>query len=540
MMRSLLLVVRDRTLTLSVALATVALFSAALLTWGEEEPPWWQDAVFYEVFVRSFQDSNGDGIGDLNGLIDRLDYLNDGDPATSTDLGVTALWLMPIMESPSYHGYDVANYYKVDADYGTNADFQRLVNEAHKRGIRVIVDLVLNHTSSMNPWFIASLSRSSPYREWYVWSDANPGYVGPWGEQVWTPRGGAFYYAVFWSGMPDLNYVSPAVTTRMFDVARTWLLDMGADGFRLDAVRHLIEDGARQQDTPATHSWLAEFNAAVKGWAPDGYLVGEIWAEPEITVSYLDHQVDQCFEFSLAEAIVSGVRDGTPARVTSALSRVLGLYPEGLFATFLSNHDQERVMSRLLGSDAKAKLTARMLLTLPGTPFIYYGEEIGMTGTKPDEWIRTPMQWAPTASGGFTTGTPWKSLQTDAAHRTVADQTRDVGSLLSTYRQFIRLRLDHEALRTGSTTLIEAGTAPLVGYVRESEGETLLVLHNLSSSPQPAAVRVPSLHEGAYSALDLLATSGAVPFTVDADGALRSLPITLAAFGTLILRITPT
>jgi alpha-amylase len=540
MMRPLLLAVRDRTRTLSVALAVVALLSAALLTCGGEKPAWWQDAVFYEVFVRSFQDSNGDGIGDLNGLIDRLDYLNDGDPATSTDLGVTALWLMPIMESPSYHGYDVANYYKVDADYGTDADFQRLVDEAHERGMRVIIDLVLNHTSSMNPWFIASLSRSSPYREWYVWSDVNPGYAGPWDEQVWHLRGGAFYYAIFWSGMPDLNYRNPAVTTRMFDVARTWLVDRGVDGFRLDAVRHLIEDGASQEDTPATHSWLAEFNAAVKGWAPDSYLVGEVWAEPEVIVPYLNREVDQCFEFSLAEAIVSGVRDGAPSRVSGALARVLRLYPEGGFATFLSNHDQERVMSQLLGSGAKAKLAAAVLLTLPGTPFIYYGEEIGMTGTKPDERIRTPMQWASSPADGFTTAIPWEPVQTDAASRTVDSQATDASSLLSTYRQLIRLRLGHASLRTGSTALVDAGTAPLLGYVRAVGTETLLVVHNFASAPQPVAIRVPSLPAGTYGAVDLLVGGNVLPCTVDATGTLRGLDLMIAPFGTLVLDVSRT
>jgi glycosidase len=538
MMRSLLPAVRDRARALSATLAAAALFSAALLTCGGETPPWWQDAVFYEVFVRSFQDSNGDGIGDLNGLIDRLDYLNDGDPTTSTDLGVTALRLMPIMESPSYHGYDVADYYKVDADYGTNADFQRLVGEAHERGIRVIVDLALNHTSSMSPWFIASLSRSSSYREWYVWSDVNPGYAGPWGEQVWSSRGGAFYYAIFWSGMPDLNYLNPAVTTRMFDVARTWLLDMGADGFRLDAVRHLIEDGARQEDTLSTHLWLAEFNAAVKGWAPDSYLVGEVWAEPEVIVPYLNHEVDQCFEFSLAEAIVSSVRDGAPARVASALGHVLDLYPEGLFATFLSNHDQERVMSRLLGSEPRAKLAASILLTLPGTPFLYYGEEIGMTGTKPDELLRTPMQWGPLSGGGFTTGIPWEPAQSDAPQRGVAQQTDDLESLLSWYRQLIRLRLSHAALRTGSTALIDVGAIPLVGYVRASGVETLFVVHNFASTPQPVALRVPSLPAATYGADDLLIGGNVLPCTVDNTGTLRGLDLMIAPFGTLILNVS--
>jgi alpha-amylase len=526
------------TLRVSLALAAAWVFLLAAAAFATGIPAWWQDAVFYEVFVRSFQDSNGDGKGDLSGLIDRLDYLNDGDPSTTDDLGVTALWLMPIMASPSYHGYDVIDYYRVESDYGSNADFQRLVEEAHERGIRVIVDLVLNHTSTQNAWYIASLNRSSPYRTWYVWSDASPGYAGPWGEQVWYPRGGAFYYAVFSSGMPDLNYRNPAVTTQMFDVARYWLVDMKADGFRLDAVRYLIENGVAQEDTPATHFWLKGFDAVAKGWSPDAYLVGEVWTEPEIIAPYLDREVDQCFEFSLAEAIVSGVRDGVPSRVASALARVLNVYPQNQFATFLSNHDQERVMSRLFGSIPRAKLAASILLTLPGTPFLYYGEEVGMSGTKPDERIRTPMQWTPSVGGGFTTGAPWEALQPDAENHTVAGQTADPESLLSRYRDLIRLRLAHEALRHGSTTLVDVGTAPALGYVRATAEETLLVLHSFSAVPQTPTVRVPSLAPGRYRAIDALAGGKHADFSIDSNGTANGLPLVLEPLGTLVLTIS--
>ncbi|MBE9472169.1 MAG: alpha-amylase, partial [Chloroflexi bacterium] len=195
---------------------------------------WWNDAIFYEIFVRSFYDSDGDGVGDLNGLIEKLDYLNDGDPATTDDLGVTGLWLMPISQSPSYHGYDVADYLTVDDEYGTNEDFRRLMEEAHKRDIRVIVDLVLNHTSSQHPWFQSARDDvDSPYRDFYVWSEENPGYKSPWGGQVWHRTSSGYYYGIFWEGMPDLNYDNPAVTTEMEEVIRFWLEDMGADGFRL-------------------------------------------------------------------------------------------------------------------------------------------------------------------------------------------------------------------------------------------------------------------------------------------------------------------
>jgi len=211
---------------------------------------WWQSAVFYEVFVRSFADSTegplaGDGIGDLRGLIGQLDYLNDGDPDTDSDLGVTALWLMPIFESPSYHGYDTDDYFRVDREYGTNEDFKQLIAEAEKRGIRIILDLVLNHCSDDNPWFQKAAAGEQPYEEFFTFADERPDYRGPWGQRVWhpVPGGDGFYYGVFSSHMPDLDYRNEQVTERMFDVTRFWLEDMGAHGLRLDAIRHLIERG---------------------------------------------------------------------------------------------------------------------------------------------------------------------------------------------------------------------------------------------------------------------------------------------------------
>jgi len=242
-------------------------------------PFWWNDSVFYEIFVHSFYDSDGDGIGDLNGLVEKLDYLNDGDPATTDDLGITGLWLMPIAQSPSYHGYDVADYCAVDDEYGTNEDFRRLVDEVHRRGIRVIIDLVLNHTSSKHPWFQSARDDvNSPYRDFYIWSEQDPGYKGPWGAQAWHRSATGYYYGVFWEGMPDLNYDNPAVTAEMEEVIRFWLEDMGADGFRLDAVKHLIEEDRSQENTPATHEWLRGFYVFYKETNPDAMTVGEVWS----------------------------------------------------------------------------------------------------------------------------------------------------------------------------------------------------------------------------------------------------------------------
>ncbi|HZI41265.1 MAG TPA: alpha-amylase family glycosyl hydrolase, partial [Gemmatimonadaceae bacterium] len=217
----------------SVVGFVVAIAGAAA---GQRSPPWVRGATCYEVFVRSFYDSNGDGVGDLNGLTAKLDYINDGKADSQQSLGARCIWLMPIVESPSYHGYDATDYYKVAHAYGTNDDFKRLVAEAHKRGIRVLVDMVLNHTSNEHPWFQAAMrDTASPYRAWYRWSPTKPSGKGPWGQEVWykSPVRDEYYYAVFWSGMPDLNYETPAVRAEVKKIARFWLKDMGVDGFRL-------------------------------------------------------------------------------------------------------------------------------------------------------------------------------------------------------------------------------------------------------------------------------------------------------------------
>ncbi len=214
---------------------------------------WWNDAVFYEIFVRSFYDSNGDGIGDFKGLMDKLDYLNDGDPDTHDDLGITGIWLMPIMKSPSYHGYDIQDYNATEPDYGSMQDFENFLEAAHQRGIKVIIDMVMNHSSNQHPWFTQSANNTGGYRDWYVWSPANPGFLGPWGQTVWFPRGGNYYYGLFGSGLPDINYRDTALKNAMFDVVNFWL-DKGVDGFRLDAIKYLVEDGTDVREYPGNIS----------------------------------------------------------------------------------------------------------------------------------------------------------------------------------------------------------------------------------------------------------------------------------------------
>lgn len=448
---------------------------------GTDGLPWWNDAVFYEVFVRSFADSDGDGVGDINGLIDKLDYLNDGDSQTNDDLGVTGIWLMPIMESPSYHGYDVVDYFQVDQEYGTEDDFRRLIEEAHTRGIRVIIDLALNHTSTEHPWFQESLDPDSDFRDWYVWEEHDPGYPGPWGQRVWHLSQDDYYYGIFWEGMPDLNLENPEVTAAVHETAAFWLEEMNADGFRLDAIQHLVEDGRNQVNTPATHEWLQGFNSVYKNVNPNALAVGEAWTGTQQVLDYTGDEVDIAFQFDLAEDIVNSSREGIGSLLTKTQSEVVESFPPGQYATFITNHDQNRTMSQMNGDEAAAKVAASILLTSPGVPFIYYGEEIGMSGEKPDEDIRRPMQWtAENPGAGFTTGRPWRPPFEDYMSRNVAAQDQDPESFLSYYRDLIHLRNNHPALRVGDWTLVEPKSSRLISYLRQHDDEKFLVLINPS------------------------------------------------------------
>jgi len=459
---------------------------------------WWNGAVVYEVFVRSFLDSNGDGSGDFAGLISKLDYLNDGDPATTADLGVDAIWLMPIYPSPSYHGYDVTDYDGVNPDYGTSADMDSLIAECHKRGIKVILDYVPNHTSIQHPWF-----SDSSRRDWYVWSTGNPGWTQPWSSSAtWFQSGAAWYYAVFWSGMPDLNWKAGAVRAELGAAAGRWLA-RGVDGFRLDAVRYLVEDGAGlQQDRPATHADLAEWTQGVLAANPHAMVVGEAWADTPTIATYFGSTasvpggdgVPLLFNFPLADSVVSGVAASSALAIAATLDSVARTYAVGTAdAPFLTNHDQERVASRLAGDPAKLKLAAAILLTLQGTPILYYGEEIGMLNgaCSGDECKRTPMAWNATAHAGFTTGTPWWPHAPGAATANVASETGDGASLLSRYRQLIRVRKGSPALSRGGTMRLSTEDANVLSYLRTAAGETVLAAHNLGAGTATHALTAP-------------------------------------------------
>lgn len=468
---------------------------AAPLPHEADARPWWHDAVFYEVFVRSFADSRegplaNDGVGDFRGMIDRLDYLSDNDPAAGSDLGIDAVWLMPIAQSPSYHGYDVTDYTRVDDEYGTNADFRALTEACHEHGIRVIVDLVLNHTARGHPWFVESASsRDNPKRDWYVWSENDPGYPGPWGQRVWHATShdgeGDHYYGCFYRGMPDLNLNNPEVTAELYEVARFWIEEMGVDGFRLDAIKHLIEDGRTQENTQATIDWLEGFNAYCKSLNPDFFTVGEVWSTTDQVARYIPGAVDTAFEFDLAQHILGALNTGDATELAERVALVAEAYDTPV-ATFLTNHDQPRVMSQLTGDDstklAKAKAAAYVLLTLPGVPFIYYGEELGHTGAKPDPNIRTPMQWDATGEA-FSNAEPWRAAQPNAATINAAAQRGQPRSLLYHYQHLIALRQQHESLRNGDVTVLRTSDPRVLAYTRRTDEEAVLCVVNTSGDP---------------------------------------------------------
>ena len=504
--------------------------------------PWWDDAVFYEIFVRSFYDSDGDGIGDLQGVIEKLDYLNDGNPNTTNDLGVTGIWLMPIFPSPSYHGYDVTDYRDINPHYGSMADFRALVQAAHVRGIKVIIDFVGNHTSDQHPWFQSSAANTAK-RNWYVWNNFKPNYNGPWGQEVWHERNNNYYYGIFWGGMPDLNYNTPEVTEEIKDIVRFWYNDIGVDGFRIDAVKHWIEAGSQQENTPATLNWWRNFFAFQKDISPRLMTVGEAWTSTTNIAPYSDHRLDYCFEFDLSYAIIDAVNNQNATGLRSKMNEIVGTYAAGQFGSFLTNHDQDRSFNRFGLNIRKAKLAASILLTLPGVPYLYYGEEIGMTGQKPDENIRKPMQWANETQAGFSSGQAWQAPNGNYANYNVADQLEDENSLLNHYKKMIGLRNATRQLRSGEITLVNSSASSVFSFIRKLDNEptTYLVVHNLASARNdlPLSLNTSSLEAGNYTLFDVLSNSTLGELTVGANGAIQGTTeaVSLDGFRSYVLRL---
>jgi alpha-glucosidase len=484
---------------------------------------WWRDGVIYQIYPRSFADSNGDGVGDLAGILSKLDYLQ--------WLGIDAIWLSPIYPSPlADFGYDVSNYHDIDPVFGSLADLDRLVSEAHARGIRVILDMVMNHTSDQHPWFIESRSsRDNPKRDWYLWRDPRQGREPNNWESIfggkaweWDERTGQYYLHLFVPGQPDLNWRNPQVQAAMFDECRFWL-ERGVDGFRLDVAHMLVkadglpdnpprlglrgydrQDHAYQMNQPETHAIWQAFRQLLQMY-PERMAVGEV--DPTGAEKYYgdgQNELSLVFNFGL---LAQGWSARDFARVVADWEARL---PSAAWPCWaLGNHDVRRLASRYAAgalTDARARVAAVMLLTLRGTPFIYYGEEIGMReGKIPRAEIldppgrkywplypgrdgcRTPMQWDATPNAGFSTAQPWLRVNADYAsghppQRNVAAQRAEPTSLLNLYRALIALRRQSPALIRGSYRAL-ASPVGVWAYERVTAAQRLWVALNLFSRP---------------------------------------------------------
>jgi glycosidase len=439
--------------------------------------------VWYEIFVRSWVDTDGDGIGDLNGVTAKLDYLQ--------SLGVSGIWLMPINPSPSNHGYDVTDYYGINPQYGSMQDFEKLLAEAHKRGIKVIMDLVMNHSSDQHPWFRAALDPASKYRRWYQWS--SPGTdldaISATGTPAWHARGKQHYLGVFTGAMPDLDFDNPAVRQEMVRIGRYWL-EKGVDGFRVDAVQHVYLDFKADTDNPQVLgkniAWLTQFRAGMNAVNTHAYIVGEVTQPSAEKLAPYFKPLSAVFDFPLAEKLIDSARQERNDGLDQLLGHIDSTYHattgrSGVDVPFLSNHDQNRVMSQLDGNAQHMRMAAAMLLTLPGDPFIYYGEELGMRGEKPDPDIRTSMRWhRATNAPGETT---WRAGHDDPAI-SVEAQRGDPNSLLSFYTRLIHWRSQVSALRDGRLTPYTVDNKQVVAYRLDDASCHVLVAHNLSGTPQ--------------------------------------------------------
>ena len=508
------------------------------------EHDWWQTGVVYEIYPRSFADSNGDGIGDLAGITAHLDHLA-GQPDS---LGVDAVWLSPFYPSPDHDfGYDVADYLGVNPKYGSLADFERLVEGCHRRGMKVVIDLVLNHSSSEHPWFQASrTSRSDPYADWYIWRDSpgrsvtgrrrSPNNWRSWfGGSAWTwdEVRGQFYYHTFLPQQPDLNWRNPAVREALLNVVETWL-DRGVDGFRMDVFNVFFKDaqlrsnprrvGGRgawswqrhlhDRNQPELHDLLSQLRSIVDT-RPGRMTVGELFDGMLADAAQLIAPRHLVFDFSLI-----GVPWSAAAFTRTLAARDAVFGTERWPANVLSNHDQPRHASRFAppgdgaaGStegDARAKVAAVLLLTMRGTPFLYYGEEIALRNLSIPKaqafdpparranflfrwWnrdqARGPMPWRAGPGAGFTAGKPWLPLPSEAATRNVERQAADPDSVLNTYRRLLALRSATPALQVGSQHLVATSDADVLGYVRRAGDDAALVLLNFAR--RPASIALP-------------------------------------------------
>ena len=425
--------------------------------------------VFYEIFVRSFNDSNGDGIGDLNGVTEKLDYLK--------SLGVNGIWLMPINASSSYHGYDVDDYYSINKDYGTMKDFENLIKEAHKRNIKVIMDLVLNHTSVNNKWFkSAKESKNSPYRDYYIWSNdmSLKSKTSSMNTKCWSQNGNKqeLYYSVFWSGMPDLNYDNDKVFNEVKKITKYYLNDVGVDGFRLDAAKWIYED-----NTDKNVKFWKKYSDYVKSVKKNAIIVAEVWDSPYTCASYTN-SLNSFFEFTTGSYVTNCINKQSISTFPDSYNSIKEIYDDEnsnfVMAPFLSNHDENRVMDSLK-DEFKMKMAAAMYLTLPGTPFIYYGEELGMKGSGADEKKRQPFTWSSTNKS---LNTNWEETNYDTNTISYNAQNKDKDSILNFYRDILNVRNKYACLRYGKIVNTDTSDINIMAMKRSYKKENAYVIIN--------------------------------------------------------------
>ena len=506
---------------------------------------WWQNAVFYEIYPRSFADSNNDGVGDLKGITSKLDYLK--------DLGVEAIWISPCFPSPQVDfGYDVSDYENIDPMYGTLADFDVLASEAKKRGIHIILDFVVNHSSDQHPWFLDSKSsRTSAHRDWYIWRDGKgPGeppnnWVSGFGGSAWKfdPATNQYYYHYFYAEQPDLNWRNPAVKDAMFDVTRWWYR-RGVAGFRLDAVDTLFED-PNLQDNPITrpgqnafgdpfeknkyNTKLPEVHDILRGLRKvadehDAVLVGETWTADVAELNQYYGEGNNELQLPM-DFLFTMVNKLSPAEFRKQIAAVNAA--SGWPTFVISNHDIVRSYDRYgdgQHNDQIAKLMAALYLTLRGTPIMYYGEEIGMKTTPPTSkedvrdpigrtgWPkekgrdgeRTPMQWDSGENAGFSKGTPWLPVPPTFKTHNVADESKDPDSVLVFYKNVLKLRHTNPALTDGTYTAINESDANVLSYLRVYKDHGVVVALNMSDAPQKVTLELKG--NGFAAAKSLLAT----------------------------------
>ena len=491
---------------------------------------WYKDAVFYEISVRAFKDGSDDGLGDLRGLAGKLDYLQ--------NFGVTCIWLMPIYPSPMKDdGYDIADYTHVAEVFGTLGDFKAVVDAAHARGIRVITDLVMNHTSDEHPWFQAARADlHSPYRDYYVWSDTDQKYKDAriifldtessnW---TWDEKAGQYYWHRFYASQPDLNFDNPKVQEEMFNIVRFWL-DLGIDGFRADAVPYLFErEGTNCENLPETHVYLKKLRAFIDEYYPGRILLCEANQWPEDVRPYFGEgdEFHMGFHFPVMPRLYMALKKGQRNDLLEITRRTPSIPENCQWCTFLRNHDEltlemvtpaerewmwehyapeprmrlnlgiRRRLAPLLDNDRrKMELANSLLFTLPGSPIIYYGDEIGMGDNiwlDDRNGVRTPMQWEDSPTAGFTTAEPFLPFpegRYSPQHVNVAAQLADRDSLFQSLRRMIAVHKTHHAFGWGSFEWVETGTNSVAAYLRKYDHETILVLNNLSEQKQ--VVRLP-------------------------------------------------